>query len=257
MTENGTLSLHRKLIKLGESLKINAGKKNKDGTPHNFRDLLIPAMNKIGVTLDIIEEKGAQNDANHSTIFYHRIENIAQDRKRVQAWVYEANLVLRWSNAESYSGTVISTLHAFGIHEDPQKARAKAWADCLSNYLWFKFGVFVAFDIPDMGGPDEKPQEKPENKPTVSQTAQGGINTHPQAGNNGSGQGKGIVGLSNAQLKRMYRKATDAGITQGQVDQDIYQRYQLKDPREMTREQYDTICSVLDEIARNGGANNA
>lgn len=257
MAENDKLSLNRKLIKLGESLKINAGKKNKDGTPHNFQTLLLPAMNKIGVTLDILEEKGTQPAANGSTICYHRIENITNDRKRVQAWVYEADLIIRWTNAERKLDCMTFTLHAFGIHEDPQKARAKAWADCLSNYLWFKFGVFVDFGISGTEGPDEKPQEKPEKQPTVSQTAQEGINTQPQTGNNGSGQGKGIVGLSNAQLKRMYRKAADAGITQGQVDQEIYQSYGIKDPREMTREQYDAICSNLDYIARERGAINA
>lgn len=257
MAENDKLSLHRKLIKLGESLKINAGKKNKDGTPHTFRDLLLPSMNKIGVTLDILEEKGTANDANGSTICYHCIENITNGRKMVQAWVYEADLIIRWTNAEHKTDCMTFTIHAFGINADPHKARTKAWADCLTDYFWFKFGVFVVFDIPDMGGPDEKPQEKPENKPTVSQTAQGGINTHPQTGNNGSGQGKGIVGLSNAQLQRMYRKATAAGHTQGQVDQEIYQRYQLKDPREMTREQYESICSDLDFIAGKRGAINA
>ena len=257
MAEKDKLTLSWKLIKLGESLKINAGKKSKDGTKPNFRDLLLPTMNKIGVTLDIMEEKGTQNDANGSIMCYHRIENITNDRKRVQAWVYEADLIIRWTNAEHKPDCMTFTLHAFGINADPHKARTKAWADCLNNYFWFKFGVFVGFDISDMEGPDEKPQEKPENQPTANRTAEEGVNTHPQTGNNSSGQGNGAQPLSNAQLNRMYCKGMVAGYTQGQVDESIFQRYQLKDPRYLTREQYDTICSSLDYIAKNGGANNA
>lgn len=249
MAENGKLSLHRKLIKLGESLKLNAGKKNKDGTPHNFRDLLLPSMNKIGVTLDIIKEEGTAHDGQGSAYCYQLSRN--------RQTVYGAYLTIRWTNADDRGDTLEATIHANASHEDPYTAKAKAWAKCLTDYFWFKFGVFVVFDIPDMGGPAAKPQEKPENKPTVSQTAQGGINTHPRTGNNGSGQGKGIVGLSNAQLQRMYRKATAAGLTQGQVDQEIYHRYQLKDPREMTREQYESICSNLDYVARERGDNHA
>lgn len=257
MAENDKLSLHRKLIKLGKSLKINAGKKNKDGTPHNFRDLLLPSMNKIGVTLDILEEKGTANDANGSTICYHCIENITNGRKMVQAWVYEADLIIRWTNAEHKPDCMTFTIHAFGINADPHKARTKAWADCLTDYFWFKFGVFVVFDIPDMGGPDEKPQEKPENQPTASQTAQGGINTQPQTGNNGSGQGNGVKLLSTAQLQRMYTKGMVVGFSQGQTNALIVQRYGLNNPQKMTREQYEDICSCFDSIAKNGGANNA
>ena len=239
MAEKESLSLSWKLIKLGESLKLNVQKnknKDKDGTNPNFLDLLYPAMNRTGVTLDIIKEEG-----------------IAQNRQSA----YAALLTIRWTNADDRSDTLEVKLYAYGTHEDPQKARAKAWADCLYNYLWFKFGIWIGYGVPDTASPDGNAPNNPENKPTASQTAQVGINTHQQTGNNGSGQGKGIVGLSNAQLQRMYRKATAAGLTQGKVDEDIYHRYQLKDPREMNREQYDAICSTLDAIARIGGANNA
>lgn len=249
MAENGTLSLHRKLIKLGDSLKLNAGKKNKDGTPHNFRDLLLPSMNKIGVTLDIIKEEGTAHDGQGSAYCYQLSRN--------RQTVYGAYLTIRWTNAEDRNDTLEATINASASHEDPHTAKANAWAKCLTDYFWFKFGVFVVFDIPDMGGPGEKPQEKPENKPTVSQTAQGGINTHPQTGNNGSGQGNGMVGLSNAQLQRMYTKGMVVGFSQGQTNALIVQRYGLNNPQKMTREQYEDICSCFDSIAKNGGANNA
>ena len=55
----------------------------------------------------------------------------------------------------------------------------------------------------------------------------------------------------------MYRKGEAAGYTQGQIDEWIANRYGQQDPRNMTREQYDEACAILDSTAKQGGNSNA
>jgi hypothetical protein len=45
----------------------------------------------------------------------------------------------------------------------------------------------------------------------------------------------------------MYRKGDAAGYTKGQIDEWIAQKYGHKDPHNLTREQYDEACAILDQ----------
>lgn len=53
----------------------------------------------------------------------------------------------------------------------------------------------------------------------------------------------------------MYRKGEDAGLNQQQVNARILQKYGQQDPHNLTRQQYDEICTALDNAKQGGTAN--
>ena len=88
---------------------------------------------------------------------------------------------------------------------------------------------------------------------TQPQNGAAGRNTQQQPQNTQSGRTGASRPLSDAQLSRMYRKGEDAGLSQQQVNERILQKYGQQDPHNLTRQQYDEICTALDNAKQQGG----
>ena len=169
----------------------------------------------------------------------------------------EADLKLVWINADNPKDTWEVTLHAIGTNDGgPDKAKGSAWTYCLKYYLFEKFGIDQGEDDPDNTDRANEPQNA-HGQGAGRQNGKGRGNTQPQARNGQSGHTGGSQQLSKAQMERMYRKGEAAGYTQGQIGEWIANRYKQQDPRNMTREQYDEVCGILDNMAKQGGNSNA
>lgn len=219
--------------------------------------LLVPAMNEHGVNFDIIEEKATKHDQNGDARYVTSYTQNTGRGERV-VWIYEADLVIRWTNADNPKDFMDVTLHAIGTNDGgPDKAKGSAWTYCLKYYFFEKFNIDQGADDPDAADHSTAPPQRAPQAPTAAPAA-GGNNSPPGAAQGQQRpQGGATRLLSEAQLNRLYKKAEAAGINPQQVNTQIYQQYRQQDPHNLTRQQYDEICGYMDNIARQGGNRNA
>lgn len=257
------LTLQQKFVKLREAVPAIVQKQHSDGVKYKFAkifdvyQLLTPAMNEYGVNFDIVKEEATRHAENGDGIFYHTYQQNTYKGNRT-VWVYEADLTIRWTNADDDSDTLEVTLHAIGTNDSgPDKAKGSAWTYCLKYYLFEKFGIDQGDDDPDMKDlGDEIPQGAQKQGTTPQNGAKGKtIPQNTQKGQNGAKNTQ--KPLSDAQLTRMYNKGEAAGYSQEAVNARVFKKYKHQDPRNMTREQYDETCAALDEAKRQGGQANA
>ncbi len=264
--ESGTLpreamSLQEKFVKLREAVPSITQKQHSDGVKYKFAkifdvyELLTPAMNKYGVNFDIVDETATRHAENGDPVYYSSFMQHTRNGDRV-VWVYESDLTLRWTNADDPEDKLEITLHAIGTNDSgPDKAKGSAWTYCLKYYLFEKFGIDQGDNDPDMQDHTSEERQQAQQTPTQPQNGAQGRNTQPAPHSAQNGHTGASRPLSDAQLSRMYRKGEDAGLNQQQVNARILQKYGQQDPHSLTRQQYDEICTALDN-AKLGGNDN-
>lgn len=226
--EGKPLTLQQKFVKLREAIPAITQKAHSDGVKYKFAkifdvyELLTPAMNQYGVNFDIAGEYATRHDANGDDLYYHSYTQQTRNGSRI-VWVYEADLTVRWTNADDPADIQEVTLHALGTNDGgPDKAKGSAWTYCLKYYLFEKFGIDQGEDDPDMT--DRTRDGAPE-----------------------------------AQAATLYSKGEAAGYTRAMIDEWLGKRYKQTDPRRLTPAQCEDACAILDEAAEanRGGHENA
>ena len=259
------LTLQQKFVELRKAVPAITQKQHSDGVKYKFAkifdvyELLTPAMNEHGVNFDIIAEKATRHAENGDPVYYSNFTQHTRSGDRL-VWVYEADMTIRWTNADNPEDMLEVTLHAIGTNDGgPDKAKGSAITYCLKYYLFEKFGIDQGDDDPDNQDhtSERAPSQNASQTRTAPQNAAGGRNTQPPAQTSQTGRSGAARPLSDAQLTRMYRKGEAAGMTQEAVNAKIVQQYGQQDPHNLTRQQYDEICGQLDAAAQNGGHNNA
>ena len=181
--ERAKLTLQQKFVKLREAVPAIVQKQHSDGVKYKFAkifdvyELLTPAMNAFGVNFDIVGEKATRHDANGDALYYHTYTQQTRNGSRI-VWVYEADLTIRWTNADDPADTLEVTLHAIGTNDGgPDKAKGSAWTYCLKYYLFEKFGIDQGEDDPDMSDHGSDAPTTGQNRGTAPQNGGGGRNT--------------------------------------------------------------------------------
>ena len=253
------MSLQEKFVKLREAVPAITQRQHSEGVKYKFAKifdvyaLLTPAMNQYGVNFDIVAEKATRHSENGDPVYYSHFQQNTQ-RGSLIVWVYEADLTIRWTNADDPEDILEVTLHAIGTNDGgPDKAKGSAWTYCLKYYLFEKFGIDQGDEDPDMCDRSGTAPQPAPNRPTAPQSGAGGRNTQSGGQTAQNGHTGAQKPLTDAQLSRMYRKGEDAGITQTQIDEEIERQYGHKDPHNLTRAQYDEICNRLDAAKRQQG----
>jgi len=253
------MSLQEKFVKLREAVPAITQRQHSEGVQYKFAKifdvyaLLTPAMNQYGVNFDIVAEKATRHSENGDPVYYSHFQQNTQ-RGSLIVWVYEADLTIRWTNADDPEDILEVTLHAIGTNDGgPDKAKGSAWTYCLKYYLFEKFGIDQGDEDPDMNDRSSTAPQPAPNRPTAPQNGAGGRNTQSGGQTAQNGHTGAQRPLTDAQLSRMYRKGEDAGITQTQIDDEIDRQYGHKDPHNLTRAQYDEICKRLDAAKRQQG----
>lgn len=255
------MSLQEKFIKLREAVPSITQRKHSEGVKYKFAkifdvyELLTPAMNEYGVNFDIVGETATKHAENGDSIYYSNFMQRTRNGDRI-VWVYEADLTIRWTNADDPEDKLEVTLHAIGTNDGgPDKAKGSAWTYCLKYYLFEKFGIDQGDDDPDMQDHRSEGNQQVLQQHTQPQNSPGSRITQPALQNAQNGQTGTIRPLSDAQLSRLYRKGEDAGMSQQQVNERILKRYRQQDPHHLTRQQYDEICAALDNAKQGGNVN--
>lgn len=254
------LTLQQKFVELRKKLPGIVQRRHSDGVKYKFAkifdvyELLTPAMNAQGVNFDIVRETATKHDANGDPAFYHSYQQQTRSGPRM-VWVYEADLTIRWTNADDPADMLEVTLHAIGTNDGgPDKAKGSAWTYCLKYYFFEKFGIDQGEDDPDMTDRAQDAPAGPQNQAPQPRAAAGGVNPPPRPQSAQSARSGATRPLSDAQLARMYRKGGDAGISKEQIDARIAEKYGHQDPHNMTRAQYDETCAALDNAKKEGAA---
>ena len=180
-------------------------------------------MNEFGVNFDIVGEQATRHSENGDPIYYSNFTQHTRNGDRI-VWVYEADLTIRWTNADNPDETLEVTLHAIGTNDGgPDKAKGSALTYCLKYYLFEKFGIDQGEDDPDMknltgAAQAQQAQPQAQNQGTTPQNSPAGRNTQQTGKPASNGQTGAQKPLTDAQLSRMYRKGEDVGYTQQQID---------------------------------------
>jgi len=228
-----SMNLMQKFVELRKACPEIIKKKHSDGVKYTFAkifdvyELLAPAMNMYGVDWDIIQEIATRHYENGDDMYYTSYTQQTKNGQRT-VWVYEADLVIRWVNVDNPEDQLLVQLHALGTNDSgPDKAKGSAWTYCLKYYLFEKFNIDQGEDDPDMidRNADNDQQAPKQQEPRRPST------------------------LSDAQMKRLYAKAEAAGMTREKTDQRILKVYGQNNPNQLTRAQYDEICTALDTAA--------
>lgn len=173
------LTLQQKFVELRKAVPCVTKKQHSDGVKYKFArindvyELLTPAMNEFGVNFDIVEEQATRHDANGDAIYYHTYTQQTRNGSRI-VWVYEADLTIRWTNADDPYDDLEATLHAIGTNDGgPDKAKGSAWTYCLKYYLFEKFGIDQGEDDPDMNDHSSDAPQTGQNCGTAPQNSGG------------------------------------------------------------------------------------
>lgn len=250
--QDNVLTLQQKFVKLREAIPALTQKAYSDSVKYKFIKIsdvyehLTPAMNAHGVNFDIIGEKATRHDTNGDELYYHSYQQQTRNGART-VWVYEADLTLRWTNADNPGDILDVTLHAIGTNDGgPDKAKGSAWTYAAKYYFFEKFGIDQGEDDPDNSDRSDGTPPDAQKQPYNASNTFGGNSTPPNNKNKAEGQQNTQKDLSDAQLTRMYKKGEAAGIAKETIDHRIASKYGHTDPRKMTRVQYEETCDALD-----------
>ena len=169
--EKKILSLHEKMVLVRSEIPALVKKAYSDQVNYDFTKIddifryLAPAMKNHMVDWVIISEEASRRDSGGNPCYLTYIEKNFQ-------WLYEADLTIRWINAEAPAETEEVKLHLIGTHEMPEKAKGCAWTYALKYYLQDLFCADQGGEDPDMrsGEPQYQTSATPK-QPVVTEQA--------------------------------------------------------------------------------------
>lgn len=246
------LTLRQKLIEMRKACPEIVKKQHSDGVSYKYAKIydvwekITPIMNELGVDFDVVSEEATKHSDNGDPVYWITMQTKTRNGDKLM-FLYEADMMIRWTNLDNDDEVIESVVHAIGWNDDPAKAKGSAHTYALKYYLFEKFAIDQGEDDPDNS--DFSAQGK----------GSGGQKQGQQQGQQRQGQGSGR--LSEAQLGRLYKKAEAAGMTKDRTNARILEKYQKQDPATLTRQEYDEICASLDAAAaqhsQQGGQQNA
>lgn len=147
--ETKQLSLQQKVVQIRRRIPALVKKSYSEEVNYDFVKIddvyryLAPAMNDYQVNLEVVSEAATRKDEQGNPLFVQYVP-------QCQMWMYEADLTLRWINAEEPQEADTVVIHAIGSHEFPDKAKGSAWTYALKYYLLNKFCIDQGGEDPDM-----------------------------------------------------------------------------------------------------------
>ena len=217
--EAACLTLRQKLVEMRKACPEIVKKQHSDGVSYKYAKIydvwekITPIMNELGVDFDVISEQATRHAENGDPVYWITMQTKTRNGDKLM-FLYEADLTIRWLNLDNDDETIEATVHAVGWNDDPAKAKG---------------------------------EDDPDNSDFGAQGKGSGAGGRQQATQGRQGQGSGR--LSDAQLARLYKKAEAAGMTKERTNARIVEKYKKQDPAALTRQEYDEICTSLDNAA--------
>lgn len=242
------LTLRQKLVEMRKACPEIIQQKHSDGVSYKYAKIydvwekVTPIMNELGVDFDIVKEEATQRNENGDPVYWITMNTKTQKGDRLM-FLYEADLTIRWSNIDNDEEVLEAVVHAVGWNDDPAKAKGAAHTYALKYYLFEKFTIDQGADDPDNSDFSAQAKGHAGNRQGQQQGRQQG----------GQGQQSQPHRLSDAQMNRLYKKAEAAGMDKERTNARIVEKYKKEDPATLTRQEYDEICTALDNAAAQQG----
>lgn len=147
--EQKILTLQEKMVKIRSEIPALVKRAYSEDVNYDFIKIddifryLTPAMNRWNVNFEIVSECASKRNENGDSVY---VEFLAY----CQMWLYEADLELKWINAEKPEDEVTVTIHAIGTHEMPEKTKGSALTYAMKYYLMDKYCIDRGGVDPDM-----------------------------------------------------------------------------------------------------------
>lgn len=189
-------------------------------------------MNELGVDFDVISEQATRHAENGDPVYWITMQTKTRNGDKLM-FLYEADLTIRWLNLDNDDETIEATVHAVGWNDDPAKAKGAAHTYALKYYL-----------------SRSSPSTKARTTPTTVTSARRAKDPALEAASRPHRAVRGRAPPSE-------RRAARAPLQEGRGrrnDQGAHQRpdrgeVQKQDPAALTRQEYDEICTSLDNAA--------
>ncbi len=153
--ERTPMTLEQKFVELRKAVPAITKKPYSENVKYKFAkifdiyQLLVPAMNNVGVNFDVIREEATNHRENGDAVYYSSYQQETSRGPR-RVWIYEADITIRWTNADDPNDRQEITLHAIGTNDGgPDKAKGSAWTYAIKYYLFEKFNIDQGEDDPD------------------------------------------------------------------------------------------------------------
>ena len=207
-------------------------------------------MNRLGINFDIVGEKATRHGATGDDIYYDSYEQRTRNGSQT-VWVYESDIVFRWTNADDPEDKLEITVHALGTNTGgPDKAKGSALTYAVKYLYFIKLGIDQGDDPDSVDHSSDAAPAAPygyQNAPRQQGVANG--QPRQQSAQNGTQNATRSAGLSEAQINRLYKKAEACGMSKEATDKRIRDKYKKDNPAALTRDQYEEICGSLDAAA--------
>lgn len=158
------LTLQEKMVELRAAIPALVKRAYSEEVNYDFVKIddifhyLTRSMNEQKVNMDIEFERATKKDDVGNPMFI-------QYQASCQMWLYEADLGLRWINAEDPEDFIQTTIHAIGVHAMPEKAKGSGWTYALKYYLLNKFCIDQGGEDPDMQQSEYLPDDSGSKNP--------------------------------------------------------------------------------------------
>lgn len=256
-----TLTLEQKFVELRKAVPAITQKQHSEGVRYKFAkifdvyQLLAPAMNDWGVNFDVVAEAPTNHRENGDPVYYSSYQQQTRAGART-VWIYEADITIRWTNADRPEERQEITLHALGTNDGgPDKAKGSAWTYALKYYLFEKFNIDQGEDDPDNYDRGYDAAASPQRGRAAPQTnarpQRESTRPQPKTPHTASPEAQAPVPerLSDEQTARLYKLAAAVGLSKEETFARIGRGYNVSDPRELTGQQYEKICGALEKAA--------
>lgn len=215
-------NLSQKMIQIRKRIPKLVKKRYSEDVDYDFvkiddiYEFLTPALNKYGVDFDIVREVATQKDEMGNQIFLTQIEGM---------WQYEADVILRWSNADNPLDAKEVVLHVIGTHEVAEKAKGTAWTYGLKYYFLNRFNINQGGDDSDLfdyqSEPEKREQQEKKNG-EGKERVEKKIETESK---------KGIIEKEATVLKKEQKLQEEKVTTQGEQQKQINSLKSEKDEK--------------------------
>lgn len=187
---------------------------------------LTPAMNQWNVNFEIVSESASKRKENGDSVY---VEFLAY----CQMWLYEADLELKWINAEKPEDEVTVTIHAIGTHEMPEKAKGSALTYALKYYLLDKYCI-------DQGGVDPDMRDFPPD--TYDEAGLEYDDTPPDTYDSSNDNSEGIAG-STVETTEMEQNVGEESNMEDQGEEPGKESGKEAEQKEADTSEYDSLGS--------------
>lgn len=220
------LNIYQKLIEVRKV--VSYLKKETEGAQYKYNpssQVLMSVKAKMNEVNLLLIPAITDKRVNQSSIEYY--DKDGRPTKRTITYFTELDMTMTWVNADNPEEKIVIPWYSQGVDIAGEKGVGKALTYAEKFFLLKQFNIATNKDDPDSVQKDVE-----EDNPKGNKDEQ-------------------IKQLSQAQVKRLFAIAKTANFTAAQVKKAIMDDYKKTQAEDLTKQEYDELCTRLENAKRN------